>query len=63
MMAPDVKLVPLMVRVNAGPPAVALEGESEEIVGTGRGGGVVEPDPLQAEMPDKITAMQKIEKK
>jgi hypothetical protein len=50
------KLVPFTVRVKAAPPAVAAEGESEVIDGTGfdiGGGGEVEVDdePPQADNP------------
>lgn len=37
--SPDTKLLPLMVNVNAGPPAFLLAGESEVSVGTGGGAG------------------------
>jgi hypothetical protein len=39
--SPETKLVPLTVRMNPEPPAVALAGDSELTVGVGGGGGVV----------------------
>jgi branched-subunit amino acid transport protein AzlD len=38
--APETKFVPFTVRVNAAPPAVALEGESEVAAGTGLAGTI-----------------------
>lgn len=38
---PEMNCVPVTVNVNAGPPAVALDGESEVIVGVGFGGVLI----------------------
>ena len=37
----DMNCVPVTVKVNAGSPSVALEGEIEPIVGTGLGGTLI----------------------
>jgi len=43
--APEAKFEPFTVSVNAAPPAVALVGEIELIVGNGGGGGAAWPPP------------------
>lgn len=55
--APETKLLPLTVSVNAEPPAVALEGEIEETEGVelpgGGGTGPLVPPP-QADKPARL---------
>ena len=60
--APEAKLLPLTVSVKAEPPAVALEGEIEEMEGVEFAGGV-SSDPLlpppQADNPTRLMSNTK----
>jgi hypothetical protein len=57
--APETKLLPLTVSVKAEPPAVALEGEIEEMEGVELAGRGVSAGPLvpppQADKPARLT--------
>jgi hypothetical protein len=56
--APETKLLPLTVSVKAEPPAVALEGEIEEMEGVELAGGGLSTGPLipppQADKPARL---------
>ena len=64
-LAPEAKFEPLIVSVKEGPPAVALDGEREEIMGAAAVGRVVSPEPviLQPEISQIVIVMARKRRK